>query len=708
MLNATMHVGYVSGIVKALKEDEDIDRKHAQAMFIGPGESGKTSLMDRLLKRPRIIYTSTGVVKSVVIVDVDMENPPAEHSSSFHAVAVFDSDTWEEVKFDKSIVSHMHESVYTLQLHQTQTKKESEASLQPPIQPTATPAPVSVSAEGNLTADVGRPLLEPAATSIPSTRRPPVSDGIREVISSAVERHGGYTKFDSLLKRKFSLYLRDAGGQVEFQEMVSLLVFGPSIFLFVFRADRDLKSTFQVRYRKSATESLNHYTSSITTEEALLQCLASVYAMDTSSQAGHHTPNPHVFIVATHKDKLGPSANQKINQLNKDVKSLIIENGFESLVQYADRAKGQVMFTVDNTSDSDEDFKPIRSSIHDLVVSSKEFTIKYRLSYLLFCLELQSDQRNVLTFDECTAMAAKYNIVGDNVSDLLYFLHHRIGIIHFINIEGVKCIAMKRPEDLFNKVTDLVVGTFSCGTFNLQEAEDLKKGILTTSAFERVVSSEEVITADEFLKILVHLRIIAEFTRLGDKEKKYFIPCVLNHVSESTGEELKTDIMPLFVKFKSKHCPKGLFGVLVTHLMTPEADEREGSDIYFTLRDDKIFKDQVSFRVESSSDLDEISLKLHPQHLEINFYPDKCDQRDTPTASVCDKVRERIELSISSSLKDLHYSQANVKPMMCVDCENCSQLHQVRVGKFVKVYCEEGGRSLCVPPQGECWWNKGE
>ena len=593
----------ITGIVKAVEKNESFDRKHAQSTFVGPNGSGKSSLMDRLIHRRRqeSDYTSTGVAEPVVAVDVDVDPPPADKPSTFCAVAVLDPNTWEVVKFDKSLVGQLHESVYAFQLQQAQ-RKVSAVSPHLLVQSTASPAPTSASPESKVTADADRAGAVPAkpATTTPSTSTPPVSHDIRQVISSAVTRHGGLVNFLRMLKKKFSLYLRDAGGQVEFQEMVSLLILGPSIFFFVFRADRDLKSTFQVGYRKSASESINCYTSSITTEEALLQCLASVYAMDTSGQAGHHTPSPHVFIVATHKDKLGPSADQKILQLNAYLKSLIKESGFESLVQYADRAKGQVMFAVDNTSESEEDFRAIRSNVHKLVVSRKEFTVTYPLSYLLFCLELQNDQRSVLTLEECKAMAAKYKIAGEQVFHLLYFLHHRIGIIHLIHIEGVKCIAMKRPEDLFNKVTAMVVKTFTCEALTVEEAKDFeRKGILTASAFESVVSSEDAFTAEEFLKILAHLRIIAEFSKPGDQEKRYFLPCVLNHVSESTGEELETDIMPLAVKFKCKHCPKGLFGVLVTHLMNPEADEREGSAISFTLREDKIFKDQVSFYVKS-------------------------------------------------------------------------------------------------------------
>ena len=76
---------------------------------------------------------------------------------------------------------------------------------------------------------------------------------------------------------------------------------------------------------------------------------------------------------------------------------------------------------VDNTSVSDDDFKAIRSKVHNLIVSRKEFTIEYPISYLLFCLELQSDQRSVLTLEECRAMAAKYKIVGDQVRGLIYW-----------------------------------------------------------------------------------------------------------------------------------------------------------------------------------------------------------------------------------------------------------------------------------------------
>ncbi len=130
-----------------------------------------------------------------------------------------------------------------------------------------------------------------------------------------IEKYG-FNRVKKHLKKTSSLYLRDTGGQMEFQEMIALLIVSPSIFFFVFRLDLNLKSKFTVKYRKSPGESLNCYTSSITTEEALLQCLASVYAMDTPDKESVKTHKPLVYIVGTHADQLGSDATTKIAEIN--------------------------------------------------------------------------------------------------------------------------------------------------------------------------------------------------------------------------------------------------------------------------------------------------------------------------------------------------------------------------------------------------------
>ena len=657
---------FIADIAKAIMNDDDkISRKLAHGMFVGPTRSGKSSLMDRLLGRKREGFSpSTGIAEPVVVVDVD-SNP-----STFHPVTVLEGDEWNAVECDESLVRQM-----------------GEGSIKLTSQPSTVPA-------GTPTASLPGEIDQHDAETPTLTQRYRSFLRHHSMIRKSIKRCGDYKKLRHFLNKSFSLYLRDTGGQVEFQEMIPLLIFGPSIFFFVFRLDRDFKKRFEVKYRKSSDESLNCYTSSITTEEAFLQFLASVYAMN---EIGVETHKPLVFVVGTHKDKLTESPQKKIDKLNKDLDELITKNGFQKIIQYADKDKGQVMFTVDNVSDSEEDFKLIRSTVNNFIRGREEFSIDYPIRYLLFCLELQNLNRKVLSFDECKVMAANCGIEEGQLSHLLQFLHLRIGVIRYFDKDGVRHIVICKPEVLFNTVTDLIVTTFSSGApLRDTERDDFtKKGIITASVLAMVIDEKEI-SSKEFLQLLVHLRIAAKYVSGG--EEKFFLPCVLNHVTEST-KRLYKPVNSFAVKFQCKHCPKGLFCVLITHLMTPDSNTSATSNTTtFSLVEEEIFKDQVSFKVFSPGVHDKISLKLYPSHLEIKFFPYVLQNRDITIAEVCSNVRQIMETSISRSLQDLHYNKSRVKPVMCFRCEHCSDYHPVEQGgKNFTIICEKFQRSECIP-----------
>ena len=694
---------FIQEIERIVAENGNIARKLANFIFVGPTGSGKSSLMDCLLRRAKKeLSLSTGVCDPVVMVDVN-----------FHSATAVDSDTWEEVEYDLSLLRQMNQEGYVtpptneLQQRPSEEMGRQATELASSSTPTSTPEPAKP--HKHVLSRPKQSQMVRARSTISSTSSL-YNVRVNDTILSVIKRHGGPKSLMNYLRKGVSLYLRDTGGQAEFQEMIALLIIGPSIFLFVFRIDQDFQGKFSVEYRVSENESTNCYTSSITTEEALLQCLSSVYAMGTLGDSGVKTHKPFVIIVGTHKDKLGPSAEVRIAELNKHLESLIKKNGFLDLVQYADFSKGQVMFAVNNTAESDEDFKAIRSQVHSLISGREEFTIEYPITYLLFCLELQNVKRSVLTLDECKVMAAKYGIVGDQVSHLLQFLHLRIGVIHYYNEDGLRHIVVKEPQVLFNRVTNLIIRTFSCKALTTKEQRDFQKGILTASALGSVVTSSDHLTCEDFLKLLVYLRIITPFPLItpGDQEARYFIPCVLNHVQES-GENLHTDILPLSVQFRCSHCPKGLFGVLVTHLMTPVPDQQPISHTSFMLMEDKIFKDQVSFIVSSYSDRDEVSLKMLTSRIDVGFFPSLCEARDQSVGEVCSNVRQVIEASILRALDNLHYDKHKVKPMMCFRCEHCSEFHEVNRGKnHHKIFCEKTHQNSRIPLLGRCWYNEGK
>ena len=137
---------FLQVIQESVSNGETVDRKLANSMFVGPNGSGKSSLMDRLLKRPRNEFSlSTGVCSPVVMVDIDADNP-----STFHSVNVIDSNTWEEVEYDISLVRQMNKvSVTTVPPEHVQPISSEEIAIppaeiaSPPTPPTASSVPES-------------------------------------------------------------------------------------------------------------------------------------------------------------------------------------------------------------------------------------------------------------------------------------------------------------------------------------------------------------------------------------------------------------------------------------------------------------------------------------------------------------------------------------------------------------------------------------
>ncbi len=651
--------------------------------------------MNRLLgKAIKEFSSSTGVCDPLVVVDITVPNP-----SIYYLATMGDSDTWEVIDFEVSFLGQMGKDSIIIPSKPTFTNE----TVLPKIDDAhaCVPSPRILENATNL---VDESIQVSPRERAP--RRVPVLS-FQKSFASIIKKRG-FNDFKKHLKKSSSLYLRDTGGQVEFQEMIALLIVGPSIFFFVFRLDRDLKSKFTVEYRKNPGESLNCYTSSITTEEALLQCLASVYAMDTPDKDSVKTHKPLVYIVGTHADQLGSDATTKIAEINRCLDFIIRKNGFQDLVEYADKDKKCVAFTIDNTSSSEEKFRIIRSRLNNMINHRSEFTIEYPISYLLFCLDLQNVKESVLTLEECRDLASRYGIVGDQVFHLLHFLHVRIGNLRHFNTEGLKHVVVKEPQVLFNRVTDLIITTFSSGVLRTCEALDFKKkGILSASAFEDVVSSDnDKISPRDFLRLLVHLRIISRIPSSDgeDDRERYFIPCILNHVPESVEKELESYILPLFVKFRCEHCPKGLYSVMITYFMRP--DEGDNSNTTFILLKDKIFKDQVSFEVHSHSlDLcDKISLKFNSSRLEINFFPEQ-SHNDSSLSLVCSNMRRIVLRFISKSLKDLHYKKERVDPVTCFRCEYCFEVHPVSEGR--KYHCVKARKTSRIPFLGRWWYNEG-
>ena len=680
---------FLEVLQEAINKSGDIKRKLVHSVFLGSPGSGKSSLITRLVRKvPKDFSPSTGVCEPVIIVDVGIEDSSATHAS---VTVLLQAGEWSEAEFEVSVVRQMNKESITI-TPKTMTPRTmpppapSTVPLQPHVSHSTTPCQTS----GSVTSEM---LTSDKADLSRRQLLPPL-----KLISSVINKYG-YDRVQRYLRNSFSIYLTDTGGQVEFQEMVPLLISGPSIFFFLFRIDQDLRSKFKISYRKKDRTVINSYVSSISTEDALLQCLASVDAMDKSDVKTHQ---PLVFIVGTHKDLLGSNAEEKISEIDQQLNDLINRHGYQHLVQYADQQSNRLMFTVDNYSKSEEDFECIRSRVSEIVIGRDEFAINYPISYLLFSLDLENMKKSIVSFDECVSLAAQYGISKDQVKHLLRFLHTRIGRIKYFPVKGLHNIVVREPQVLFNKVTDLIVETFSSKRLYRQELSDFKhRGIISASVFKKVITAEDGIDPNSFLQLLMHLRIISQITTSRDKEDRYFIPCVLNHVQASQTPDRVSSIPTLYIEFECNHSPKGIFGVLINTLLTTSLK----SCLKWELLPDFIYRDQVSFRVGCYED--RVTLKFFASHLQVILHPSGHKSKHAHISYLCSDVHKVIEKSIHSSVKDLHYDNAKTQHYFCCKCELCSSNHRVKYQGWVQadyfMYCSKK-HEICILSEDNLVW----
>ena len=660
-----------------------LDHTIVHGVFVGPARSGKNSLMERLLGRmPSSVSPSTGVAESVVQVKV------IQKSTTF--AANVEESIWSEMDYDDEAIKLMlinsdSQNKVEIPILHTEEPKDtlnSEASSPANTDLGESEDTLAIDSESEdewFEAESSLPDDQPVAQFSSIQPRPQLPDSYVppiEIVKVALRKKGmkGLEVLQQHFQKTWSLYLTNTGGQMEFQEVLPLLVSGPSMFFFTFRLDRDLNKPYVIEYDLSDGTSAKPYISTLTTLEGILQTLASVSAMGMFVYQGLQKRRvalrPKVFLVGTHKDRLDTKmANEHIAKVDQQLQEKLRSTShYKDLVEFA--SPTQLIFTVNNFSKTESDFQSIRSAFERVVVRG-EFHMTSPSHWLIFSLALRKLTSNVISYNLCLEIARQCGLSADELNEALDFIHSKMGLIRYFPYENVKDFVVINPQHLFDKVTDLIVNTFTFEKAGKQKMDDFKnRGIFSLVEFEIIYSrTDATIQAFQFLKLLEKLRIAAPFQLEGNV--MYFFPCVLAHmltskvmrtseVTESVVDKLTRKyelailhVPPLLVTFKCGYCPKGLPGALIIYLMTNEMM----SSFSWNLCHDKIFRNQVSFQV---GPLDTVVLDIYSTHLMITITFEKSIERDVqckPT-KVCSRVREAVGAGIRKITSDINYVNA--------------------------------------------------
>ena len=714
-------LAFLWNIEKHMKKSGSIMRHIANLVFVGLPGSGKTTLIANLLKlcdTEKMIKTSpsTNIMDGVLTVDISAD------VSTFKAADV-DECGWNKVEYSISCLRQMGivgflPTVKSLteapvdDLHPPGPERHED-----PSQPDHCPGIGQHDSYSEQTVAQARKSTSsekvhdlPEEQSVQPLQRPKLVN-VLEIVDKLLKENN-LQDILLFLQNKTSLYLSDTGGQIEFQELLALLVSPGSIFFFVFSLVKGLNKKVEVSFRVRAGEGIRHtncYTSSLTGRESFLQTMSSIDSMESlADDSGSSQQKPYVFVVGAHRDVLEEELGQegaeaRIAELNEELISLVREHKYDDLVVMANQGNGRLMFTVDNTRQGDQVFSLIRSQVKHFIESREEFNVKFPLSFLLASLELQQSKEPFVDLKSFTRAVARYGILEDDIDHLIHFLQFRIGLIRYFPIPGLENVLMRDPQFLYDLVSYLLVQSFLAEATLVSEHSEIQKGIYCLEYLERCISKfnlgSGLVTLEMVILLLKELRIMAPFYDQESKSDKFFVPCVLNHLKDSLASTESSVVQSLAIKFKCGHCPKGMFGVLVHYLLTHDKSDKTTE---LVLDKSLIFRGQVSFKVGRYHDM--VTLKSSSTHLEVSCHPTYQPEREEMSALkvICHKVCSAVLSGVTQATVTLHYDTEKTRHSLALVCSNeeCAKLHDI--GDDLKYFNCSG--QLCSLPDSGAYW----
>ena len=707
---------FIAIMEESVRRKGTIDHTAVHGVIVGPGRSGKNSLMNRLMGEgppdPDNISPSTGVLENIVKVEV---------KKLCTVAAAVNNLIWKRLDYDEEALELI---MTTAKSHTTSendnvasnvfNSHERVSSAVIEVQSTdASATPSSASTSNILKLDKGSVVhmqsdnSDLKGKSVAHSLDDLAHDRPLDIFKRAVKLR----RMDALrehLESSWSLYLTNTGGQMEFQELLPLLVCGPSVFFITFPLDRNLQEHYTVKYQYP-DGSEKTYKSPSTLMDEILQTLATIAALDNTGPLLQYGTDlkPKVFFVGTHKDRLPESllesAIQMIDQqLQEKVRqtSLFHQGSIEFAV-----GSDQLMFAVNNLDTDDTDFQKIRSALQQAVERYEEFTVQCPSTWLIFSLVLRAKHKSsqILSYQDCFTIAQECGISDRaELNNALVFIHTRLGLLRYFCVEELNRLVVIDPQILFDTITKLIVETFTSDHAKINEIEEFqKRGILSMKVMERISKKKHSDTQLPFkwlLKLLNHLGIAAFFIDRNG-ERKCFFPSVLCHTPEQQpNQSLDCSVIPpppILIAFKSGFCPRGIPSALIKYLMTNEMK----SQITWELHSSRVFRNQVSFGVGPC----DIILKILPTHLEICFDPESDTTDNSDVQLTCKETFTQLQqamIIVTKGYRECDYFFA----FYCTKPECRARSHPAKIElDLKKVRCRITERRGPLPQNYDLW-----
>ena len=619
---------------QAKNEGLTINVRHAKILFCGASCAGKTSF-SRLLKhqKHKTVYKSTpaGDAQQVLISGrVNVEGTNWINLDS----------KLETLELRRRLIVKLqsHDNTDADVLPLNNNSDVPATGNKPPIDiPQSNKQAVTTTADSDRIVDVANTGFKEKVqesqnlvptneefSELPITATSQLLDENEEISKSVGIEEEMVTYTDSVsesIPKTWDLFtLLDTGGQPEFINMLPAINASTAITFVVLNMSSGkecLNNPVLAQYRCEGYNYTNCFLKY--TNLHLLKCLLSsvkVAAMKKDSFKPELIKRitedqqtlPVVCVIGTCADvlkkKFGKRYDQEISEINKEVKKLVETMKKEEMVTFWCDTKENYVIPIDNTIPRDSQkgifnrlfksqiiqnqtattIETIRENSNKILKKKAQYEIP--ISWFILELELRNVDRVCIPLTEvqdiCDSIMPSHRKMRlVEIKEVLKFYHLYGMLLYFSEVDGMKDFVITNPQWLFVNLSKIIMCQFEVDANDLYGANQIKNmynGICYLELLRTIKLDLQDVKLESFIKLLVHLRIIAPMTDGG-----YFMPTILPPCSQNVtfteqeygrpaayainGECIHQEVEPLLIEFFFGTIPRGLFGFLIVQLL---------------------------------------------------------------------------------------------------------------------------------------------
>ena len=372
----------------------------------------------------------------------------------------------------------------------------------------------------------------------------------------------------------------DSGGQPQFLDVLPLLYRSPSHFIVVMRMTEGLDDRPKVRFYNQGDDVYELPDHLVLTNREMIVRTCQIAQSIAKATRGKFVPR--VFVMGTHKDKLGflsRTRNHCIERLNEEL-SPIYKLYSNVLIQ---KSPEELIFPI-NAMSKGKKRQQYTEEIQQHIRSATEKcgkAVHVPLKWLTLHLEIDKGE-GVVRMSECYEVGRKLGMREDRVCLALEFLNQAALILYYP--KDVPDLVLTKMDPFTGRLSRLIKASFiPPDNGPAKESIELReKGVFKKEFLKRVFKGIEdhLISDEEFLRLLESLKVAVH---IGGDE--YFLPSALSLEPPTEGSSFENGPVPLALLWGDLILPHGFFLTVAVELLQKS---RGGDSYQFELRTDKL------------------------------------------------------------------------------------------------------------------------